>query len=324
MPPNKIWTMGEMLVEIMRPRPDMPLDQPAAFLGPFPSGAPAIFIDTVARLGHPAGIIGGVGADDFGRCLLDRLQADGVDCRYVRRYPRNSTAVAFVTYFADGSRKFLYHIDRTPAVMTPFSGGEDLGQPAFFHVMGCSLMADPLFREQILAAMRACHEQGARVSFDPNIRLELLRDQNLSAIIDPILARCAVLLPGPAELALLSGASDPDEAARRLFARFSRGERSLEMIVLKRGKQGCTVYTPGPGRQVSAQQVPAFTVAEVDPTGAGDCFDAAFLCGLLEQRPLVECARMAAAAGALNAAAFGPMEGDISPLQISRLLNPPP
>jgi sugar/nucleoside kinase (ribokinase family) len=81
-----IWTMGEILVEIMRPRPEMALDQPGEFLGPFPSGAPAIFIDTVARLGHPAGMIGGAGADDFGACVLGRLERDGVDCCGVRRY----------------------------------------------------------------------------------------------------------------------------------------------------------------------------------------------------------------------------------------------
>src|SRR5512146_1481612 len=108
-----IWTMGEILVEIMRPRAGMPLNQSGEFLGPFPSGAPAIFIDTVARLGHSAGIIGGVGEDDFGRCVLDRLAMDGVDCHLIQRYPGESTAVAFVTYCRDGSRKFLYHIDRT-------------------------------------------------------------------------------------------------------------------------------------------------------------------------------------------------------------------
>ena len=87
-----IWTMGEILVEIMRPRPDMPLSEPGEFLGPYPSGVPAIFIDAVARLGREAGItggiVGGVGQDGFGRAVLDRLQADGVDCSNVRRTGR--------------------------------------------------------------------------------------------------------------------------------------------------------------------------------------------------------------------------------------------
>jgi sugar/nucleoside kinase (ribokinase family) len=104
-----IWTMGEMLVEIMRPGAGVGLNELGDFLGPFPSGAPAIFIDTVTRLGHRAGIIGGVAEDDFSRCVLDRLSADSVDVRYVKRIPYMATAVAFITYFDDGSRKYIFH-----------------------------------------------------------------------------------------------------------------------------------------------------------------------------------------------------------------------
>ena len=78
-------------------------------------------------------------------------------------------------------------------------------------------------------------------------------------------------------------------------------------VALTSGRRGSTVYVDG-----RAQRVPPRPAVEVDPTGAGDCFDAAFLCGLLEGRSLETCGRMAAAAGALNAAAFGPMEGRIS------------
>ena len=93
-----IWTMGEMLVEIMRPKPNMPFNESGEFLGPFPSGAPAIFADTVAKLGHPAGIIGSIGADGFGENILKKLKQDGVNCENVLVIPGKPTAVAFVTY----------------------------------------------------------------------------------------------------------------------------------------------------------------------------------------------------------------------------------
>ena len=110
---SEIWTIGEILVEIMRPKAEMQLYDANEFLEPYPSGAPAIFIDTVARLGHSSAIIGGVGADDFGKCLLQRFKADGVDCRHIISVKDMSTAVAFVTYFKDRSRKFIYHIGNT-------------------------------------------------------------------------------------------------------------------------------------------------------------------------------------------------------------------
>lgn len=306
-----IWTMGEVLVEIMRPQVGVSLNELGEFLGPFPSGAPAIFIDTVARLGHPAGIIGGVADDDFGRCVLDRLSADGVDVRYVKRIPYMATAVAFVTYFDDGSRKFIYHIDGTPAVMPTFPHDIDIGPPQFFHVMGSSLMANDRFREEIFKAVGYFHERCARISFDPNIRPELLGDRDLMDVIGPVLENTALLFPGVAELKLLSGHQDINRAVEMLF-----GNPILEMIVLKLGKAGAMVFT-----REESFVTQAYSVQEVDPTGAGDCFDAGFLCGFLEGKSIEDCGRIAAAAGALNAAAFGPMEGDISPKSIQDLIT---
>jgi tagatose kinase len=307
----EIWTMGEMLVEIMRPRAGMSLSEPGEFRGPVPSGAPAIFIDTVARLGHGAGIIGGVGRDDFGSCLLRRLEGHGVDVRFVEQVSGGSTAVAFVVYFADGSRRFIYHIDGTPAVQAGFPRDGSPEVPRFFHVMGCSLMANDGFRRSIFEAARSFHDRGARISFDPNIRPELLAGRALADIVGPIMERCSVLLPGVAELEMLSGVRGVKESVEKLFA-----NDTLELIVLKKGKSGAVVH-----QRTGATEIPAFTVKEIDPTGAGDCFDAGFLCGLLEKRPLLECGRMAAAAGALNAAAFGPMEGDITPATVAALLS---
>ena len=308
---TSIWTMGEMLVEIMRPQAGMPLYEAAEFLGPFPSGAPAIFIDTAARLGHPAGIIGGVGDDDFGRCLLNRLEADGVNCAHVLRVPYRSTAVAFVTYFNDGSRQFIFHIDGTPAVMAGYTSADGIEDPTFFHVMGCSLMANDTFRENIVQTMASFHERGARISFDPNIRSELLGDRGLEAVVAPVLERCSVLFPGAAELALLTGESGIESGVKQLFDTWP-----VEIVIVKRGKMGSIIYT-----RSSEIEVPAYQVAEVDPTGAGDCFDAAFLCGLLEKLPLEACGRLASAAGAINAAAFGPMEGRISRAAVEEVVR---
>lgn len=306
-----IWTMGELLVEIMRPQVGMSLNMKGEFLGPFPSGAPAIFIDTVARLGHPAGIIGGVAEDDFGRCVLDRLSSDGVDIRFVERIPNMATAVAFVTYFNDGSRKFIYHIDGTPAVMSPFPNDIYVKSPKIFHVMGCSLMANDQFREEIFKAVDYFHGRGARISFDPNIRPELLGDRALMDVIGPVLQNTAFLFPGVEELKLLSGNQDITRSVELLF-----GNPVLELIILKLGKMGATVFT-----REDSIEIPAYLVEEVDPTGAGDCFDAGFLCGILEGKSFEECGRIASAAGALNAAAFGPMEGAISQKSVEDLIS---
>ena len=52
-----ILILGEMLVEIMRYKENIPLYEQGIFLGPYPSGAPAICIDTAARLGCSTAIL---------------------------------------------------------------------------------------------------------------------------------------------------------------------------------------------------------------------------------------------------------------------------
>jgi sugar/nucleoside kinase (ribokinase family) len=309
----EIWTMGELLVEIMRPRADMSLRHAGEFLGPYPSGAPAIFIDTAARLGHAAGIIGGVGNDDFGRCLLDRLGKDGVDCKLVSVVEGLATGVAFVTYRGDGSRQFIYHIGNTPAAMSKAPDLTSVATPAFFHVMGCSLLASDAFRAEILKTLEGFAARGAKVSFDPNLRVELLGPHGLEDVVKPVLARCAVLQPGVDELLMLTGEATVERAAARLFE-----NPRLEVIALKRGARGCTIFT-----RERSFSLGVYAVEPRDPTGAGDAFDAGFLCGLLERRPLEECAKLATAAAALNTAAFGPMEGEISPRTVAELMRAP-
>lgn len=308
----EIWTMGEMLCEIMRPEVGTELYEAGLFRGPFPSGAPAICIDAAARLGHSAGIIGGVGNDDFGKCLLDRLQKDGVDTRQVVVCEDGSTGVAFVTYFADGSRKFLFHLSNTPATAAKAPVDPDVLRGAkYFHIMGCSLMASAAFGAEIVKTMRMMQEAGAKVSFDPNIRPELLRDEKCLTFVHQVMEQCSVFEPGVSELLTISGKSTVAEAVAYCFM-----NPKLEMIALKNGSRGCTIYTRN-----ETQSFGVYPTQVQDATGAGDCFDGALLCALLEGKPLEEAAKMASAAASLNTAAFGPMEGRISRESVAAKMN---
>ncbi|MFX0043825.1 MAG: PfkB family carbohydrate kinase, partial [Candidatus Hodarchaeota archaeon] len=84
-----IISLGELLVEIMRGNVDVPHGKIGAnYKGPFPSGAPAIFIDSAARMGRQfnlsTGFIGVVGDDEFGECIINKLKNDRVDISQIR------------------------------------------------------------------------------------------------------------------------------------------------------------------------------------------------------------------------------------------------
>ena len=85
---------------------------------------------------------------------------------------------------------------------------------------------------------------------------------------------------------------------------------------MKNGKKGCVIYTRNEKVTFGVYAVPP-----VDATGAGDSFDGAFLCALLEGKELLECAKFATAAASLNTGAFGPMEGAISRENVQRLID---
>ena len=312
----EIWTMGETLVEIMRTEVDKPLNETGLFSGPYPSGSSAIMISTVARMGHSCGIISGVGKDGFGECMLNRLKKDGVDVSKVLVDPDGSTACAFVADDSEGERRYLFHSDGTPATkaVMPDVTEPSLKEAKYFHVMGCALTAKLSYGWEIVKTARAMKAQGTKISFDPNVRTEHLTNPNKSKecfeIINAMLEITNLFAPGLDELKLVTGIDDVEEAVKKCFE-----NPNLEILMLKMGSKGSRIYT----RDGQVVEQGLYKVESVDPTGAGDTSLGAFLCALLEGKDMKECAEIAAAAGALNVAAFGPMEGKISPENVQAM-----
>jgi D-tagatose-bisphosphate aldolase class II non-catalytic subunit len=306
---TKVVTVGEILVEIVAQQRGDGFRQPLELVGPFPSGAPAIFIDQVARLGQACGIIGCVGEDDFGRVNLERLTRDGVDVGAIEVLPGHATGSAFVRYRESGERDFVFNIKNsacgqirlTKAALTL------LGECGHLHVSGASLCSDRVIRVAS-EAVRLVKRNGGSVSFDPNVRTEVMADPKVLAALKMILSKCDTFLPSGDELTLLTDATTPDKAVREIFA------LGVTEIVVKQGTRGATYY----GRDGRAE-CPAYRVQEVDPTGAGDCFDAAFITCRLQGRSVEESLDYANAAGARTVTVRGPMEGTSTFAQLDAL-----
>lgn len=294
----EVISLGNMLVEIMRVNLDEPLDKPGTFVGPFPSGDTAIYIDTVARLGRRAGFIGAVGDDDFGRCMLERFERDGVDFAAGKVLKNHTTGVAFVAYFGDGSRKFIYHWRHAAAgqLFPEYISPDYFSKARWLHLTGCNLAVNESARETCYKALEVL-PPGAWVSFDPNIRPEVLSVEEIRELCRPVLDRADVFFPSAGEAMMFTGA-DSDEEGCRILA--EKGK----LVVLKQGPKGCRIFT-----KETSLDVPGFEVEEVDPTGAGDSFCGGFTVALLEGMGLQAAGLFANAVGALSVTKKGPMEG---------------
>ncbi|WP_018185455.1 tagatose kinase [Kaistia granuli] len=296
---GKIVTIGEILVEIMATTLGHGFLEAQTLIGPFPSGAPAIFIDQVGKLGHPSAIVSAVGDDDFGTVNLERLKRDGVDISAVAIHPGAATGSAFVRYRPDGGRDFVFNMRDSAAgrIKATPEAEAVLAEAGHLHVMGSGLPVPAVFG-MVRAAIPAIKARGGTVSFDPNIRVEMLRDPAGKAAFEAVLKATDLFLPSGEELALFSGEADE---ARAVTALLDAGVRE---IVLKRGKAGASHFDRD-GRT----DMPGFVVEEIDPTGAGDSFGATYLVARRLGRSVPVSLRYANAAGARTVTVKGPMEG---------------
>jgi len=289
------------LAEFMAERVGQSFSQTGTFLGPYPSGAPAIFVDQVAKTGTSAAMVGWVGEDGFGDLILNRLSGDGVEVSGIHRTSRLPTGTAFVTYRKDGSREFIFNLaNSATSLIDADSVDPTLTEGCrFFHVMGTSLTSQSMIAA-VKQGIRRVKEGGGKVSFDPNIRREVMSSAFIRDAIDFVLKQCDILLPSEADLQYFCGNLPEAEAVCLLFSKWT-----LEKVVVKNAAQGSTYYD-----RTESIHVPSFKVTEVDPTGAGDCFGGTLISCLAQGIDLKRTLTLANAAGALAVTKRGPMEGN--------------
>lgn len=305
-----IVSIGEIVAEIIAEDRGAGFRQPVRLRGPYPSGAPAIFIDQVARLGHPAGLISCVGDDDFGWINVERLRRDGVDTSAIRIHPDQATGTAFVRYRDTGERDFVFNIRHSAAGHTRVTAEARalLDGCGHLHVMGSSLFSPPLI-DAAGQAVRHVRERGGTVSFDPNIRKEMLAIPGMTEALGAMLRQCDIFLPSGPELTLLTEAASEEGAIAEILG------LGVSAVVVKRGQDGASHHD-----RDGALHMAAWPAVEIDPTGAGDCFGATFVTCRLQGRGIGESLRYANASGARAVGVRGPMEGTSSFAELDALI----
>lgn len=296
---KKIYTIGEILVEIMADKIGQPFTVPGLWNGPYPSGAPAIFIDQVTRLGAPCGMISCVGNDGFGMLNIERLKSDGVDTRGIRVLPGETTGSAFVTYHTDGTRDFIFYIKNSACGKISADDVTEslLADCGHFHVMGSSLFSFSMV-SAVKKAAAIVKQNGGTVSFDPNIRKEMLDLPEMRDALHYMLELTDIFLPSESEVMLLSMQTTPERAVAQYL------QDGIREVIIKRGKNGASFYSASETFHVGSHQV-----EEIDPTGAGDCFGGAYIACRTLGFGIRDAMHYANACGALAVTRMGPMEG---------------
>jgi fructokinase len=271
--------LGELLIDFTSLDPGASLIETRGF-EKHAGGAPANVAVGISRLGGSAAFLGMVGDDEFGRYLAKMLADRGVDIAGLRYSRVAHTTLAFVALREDGEREFIFY--RNPGADMLYSPADldeaHIAQGRILHHGSISLIGEPN-RAATLRAIALARENGALISYDPNLRMNLWPDPDAAhAGIDLGLSTADILKVSEEELVFITGQSDLEVGMRLLR------ERDIVAIVVTQGEAGCAYHWDDYTGRVSARPRVA-----VDTTGAGDAFVAGLLYQLMKaDRPLTE------------------------------------
>jgi 2-dehydro-3-deoxygluconokinase len=252
----------------------------------------------LARAGLDVSFATALGDDPYSDSIVALASAEGVSSKLMFRAPGKLPTLCLVESGPRGERVFRYWGEDAPA-------RELFEQPDWLLVAQEMIAARLIYFSGItlslysnngvgrfLALLEAARQQGAKVAFDGNFRPRGWKGDlsRTRAVFMEALKRVDIALPTFDDEAVLWGDPSPETTVARLQA-FGIGE-----IVVKNGPNSALVATAGAQQFVPVPEV----MVPVDPTAAGDGFNAGYLA-----------ARLTGAAVAEAAAAAHRLAGDV-------------
>jgi sugar/nucleoside kinase (ribokinase family) len=245
-----------------------------------PGGGAANTGSALAQLGIGTAIFAKVGSDTNGGFLRRALGKVGVDVSQVRVAARESTPFTFVGVHPDGDRSFIH----TPGANLSFSR-RDFDLEALYDckfLLYQDMFVLPKLDRAATRLLAGAQKRGITTLLDECYGLGPKR-----RTFEAVLPYCDVAIPSCDDMQVMYPGMKPVDIARHLRARGAR------RVVLKLGARGCLVAT-----EKETALIPSLAKQIVDTTGAGDCFNAGFIAGLVHGLSDLQAARIGAAAAA--------------------------
>ena len=240
-----------------------------------PGGAPCNVLSMLNRLGHQTAFLGKVGNDIFGRQLRSTVESAGINVEGLLTDEDVRTTLAFVETKPDGDRDFSFYRNPGADMMLREEEVRDdiIAAGKIFHFGTLSMTNEPV-RSATKHAIAFAKENGALISFDPNIREPLWKDMEEAKEQTAYgLSVCDILKISDNEIQWFSGKEDYTEGIRMLQQTYQ-----IPLILLSMGRDGSRAYYKN-----MIVEVPAFLQKNtIETTGAGDTFGACCLHYILQ------------------------------------------
>lgn len=233
----------------------------------------------VSRLGHEIEYVTEMGEDPFADHILDFLKQEKIKTHLIRINPKYPTGFQLkskdtekdpeVVYFRKGSA--AYHMNNQRVADIDFSDVD------IFHVTGILMALNDGTFTLIKELVEKAKAQNTVITFDPNLRPSLWKDQETMISRINLMAEFAdYVLPGIGEGEILTGSRDPEQIADFYLELGANG------VIIKCGPEGAFMkYREG--NETKHLTKPGFKLKEVvDTVGAGDGFAVGVITSLLE------------------------------------------
>jgi sugar/nucleoside kinase (ribokinase family) len=251
-------------------------------------GGAAITAHGLSKLGARVAVLGVVGRD--GGQLIDRLNGAGIDTSLIERHAGTVTGVTTSISTHDNRILYSYYGANSgfPDLLRNKTCFDQMANAKIVH-LACSI--DAGYDSDLIPALK---ESGAIVSMDVQTHVNwLTSSDNLRLLQDT-----DIFFPNEAEAEWITG----ETGLRRILRKLRL--MHVSRVAIKLGGKGAALVWDNHDYFVEAHPV-----AVEDTTGAGDCFDAGFLFGLLEGAPVERCLEWANICGALSTTQLGGLNG---------------
>ena len=257
---KKIISIGEALIDFIPNRKGCGLKDVTGFERVC-GGAPANLACAAAKLGGSSALISCVGNDGFGSYIIETLANAGVDTSMIVRTDKANTTLAFVSLKQDGNREFSFY--RNPGADMLLDDNHlniaKIKECGILHFCSVALVESPT-KYAHKKAIALAKENGAVISFDPNIRLPLWSSaSDCRAAVREFLPLADVVKISDEELEFVTGIKYENAALKSLL------DGGAAMVLYSLGAKGARLIT-----RKADVFCPAPPVKAVDTTGAGD------------------------------------------------------
>ena len=313
---NKVLTVGEPMIVFSSRDLDQSLVDSEHFTT-FPSGAELNVAVGLEKLGIKTTYLSNVGNDLLGKKIVNFLQKQKIDVRYLRQDNEWPTGFYFKELVSKGDPQIAYCRKNSAASHLCCSdlANINLADYQAVHVTGILAALSTNALDLTKKILTEAEDKKILSFFDPNIRLSLWKDQTtMIHILNDLSFQANVVLPGVNEGKILAGTSDPEEIADFYLSK----SKNTNLVVVKLGAKGAYYETRSGNREYIDGY---YTSKIIDTVGAGDGFAVGLISGLISGLKISQSVKRAYAIGSLAIQSHGDNDGYPNVKQLERFMR---